>query len=176
MELIFIRHTSVNVPPGTCYGQTDVPVSDTFPEEADAVLEELRQYEPFDAVYTSPLTRCVLLAEHCGHPRAIRDRRLLELNFGDWEMKQFNRISDPRLDLWFDNYIHYPAGGGESFIMQLTRVSDFIDEVLRKPYNRVAVFAHGGILVSAEIHAGRISLEDAFNEVPPYGSILKINM
>ena len=27
MEVILIRHTSVDVPPGVCYGQTDVPLN-----------------------------------------------------------------------------------------------------------------------------------------------------
>ena len=30
MEVIFIRHTSVDVPPGVCYGQTDVPLRNSF--------------------------------------------------------------------------------------------------------------------------------------------------
>ena len=29
MEVILIRHTSVDVPPGTCYGHSDVPLKDT---------------------------------------------------------------------------------------------------------------------------------------------------
>ena len=35
MELILIRHTSVDVPPGVCYGQTDVPLKSTFEQEAE---------------------------------------------------------------------------------------------------------------------------------------------
>ena len=34
MKVLLIRHTSVNMPPGTCYGQTDVPLADTFGQEA----------------------------------------------------------------------------------------------------------------------------------------------
>ena len=37
MKLTFIRHTSVDVPKGTCYGQTDVPLRDTFLQEAAEV-------------------------------------------------------------------------------------------------------------------------------------------
>ena len=33
MEVIFIRHTSVDVPPGVCYGQTDVPLRHSFEQE-----------------------------------------------------------------------------------------------------------------------------------------------
>lgn len=60
MEVILIRHTSVDVPPGMCYGQTDVPLKPTFETEAAVTAENLKAYLPFDHVYTSPLTRCVL--------------------------------------------------------------------------------------------------------------------
>ena len=66
MEVILIRHTSVDVPPGVCYGQTDVPLKPTFEQEAAITQENLKNYLPFDHVYTSPLTRCVRLASYCG--------------------------------------------------------------------------------------------------------------
>ena len=56
MEVILIRHTSVDVPPGMCYGQTDVPLKPTFETEAAVTAENLKAYLPFDHVYTSPLT------------------------------------------------------------------------------------------------------------------------
>ena len=66
MEVIFIRHTSVDVPPGVCYGQTDVPLRNSFEQEAAVTSGNLKSYRPngrdFDYVYTSPLSRCVRLA------------------------------------------------------------------------------------------------------------------
>ena len=97
MEVILIRHTSVDVPKGVCYGQTDVPLRDSFEEEASITAQQL-QNDVFDAVFTSPLSRCTHLADHCGYPDAIRDARLKELNFGEWEMQEFDKICVPRLD------------------------------------------------------------------------------
>lgn len=37
-----IRHTSVGVPKGTCYGWSDVPVADTFEQEAAVTKENLK--------------------------------------------------------------------------------------------------------------------------------------
>ena len=34
MNVYLVRHTSVNVPRGTCYGNTDVPLTDSFENEA----------------------------------------------------------------------------------------------------------------------------------------------
>ena len=42
MEVILIRHTSVDVPPGMCYGQTDVPLKPTFEAEAAVTAENLK--------------------------------------------------------------------------------------------------------------------------------------
>lgn len=79
MEVILIRHTSVDVPPGVCYGQTDVPLKPTFEQEAAVTQENLKAFLPFDHVYTSPLTRCVRLATYCGYPDAERDKRIMEI-------------------------------------------------------------------------------------------------
>ena len=175
MEIILIRHTSVDVPRGVCYGQTDVPLRDSFKEEATITAQQL-QDDVVDAVFTSPLSRCTRLAEHCGYPDAIRDARLKELDFGEWEMKEFDKIDDPRLQEWYDDYFHVAATGGESFIMQLQRVSEFLDEVSRQKYGRVAVFAHGGVLICAQIYAGTLKMEDAFGALTPYGGIVRLQL
>ena len=41
MEIYLVRHTSVNVPAGYAYGQTDVPLHPTFEKEAEAVKKTL---------------------------------------------------------------------------------------------------------------------------------------
>ena len=117
MEVILVRHTAPDVPAGTCYGQTDVPLKDTFVEEATATWEVLAALGAPDAVFTSPLSRCVRLAEFCGYPDAIRDNRLLEMNFGEWEMQRYEEIRDPYIEDWYADYINLPVPGGESFTM-----------------------------------------------------------
>ena len=44
MEIYLVRHTSVNVPAGYAYGQTDVPLHPTFEKEAEAVKDLIRPY------------------------------------------------------------------------------------------------------------------------------------
>lgn len=176
MEVYLIRHTSVDVAPGVCYGQTDVPLRPTFEAEAAVCNQQLQSLAPFDAVFTSPLTRCVRLATFCGYPDAIRDRRIMEINFGAWEMKPFDEIHDPRLEEWFADYLHVAATDGESFAMQYERVSHFLDELKQQPWQRVALFAHGGVLISAQIYAGQITPEEAFSALTPYGGIIRIEL
>lgn len=170
-----IRHTSVDVEPGICYGQSDVPLKPSFPDEAAEVRKNLSGCS-FDAVYTSPLTRCVRLAEFCGYPDAVRDDRLKELNFGDWEMQRFDEISDPRLQLWYDDYYNVRPTGGESFHDQRLRLENFLSELKSKGLNSVAIFAHGGILLQAMLITNRITLSEAFSHQPPYGGIIEIDL
>lgn len=91
MDLYLIRHTSVDVPAGYSYGQTDVPLRETFEAEAATVKEELNKIAA-DKVYTSPLSRCVRLATYCGFEDAWKDDRIKELNFGSWEMKSWDEV------------------------------------------------------------------------------------
>ena len=175
MEVTFIRHTSVDVPPGVCYGQSDVPLRDSFEQEAAITSENLKAYRPqgrdFDHVYTSPLSRCVRLATYCGYPNAERDKRIMEINFGDWEMQYFHKIKDPNLQCWYDDYLNVKATNGESFADQYKRVAAFLDEVRQKEGENTVVFAHGGVLICAQIYAKLIHPEEAFQAVPAYGGV-----
>ncbi len=175
MEIYLIRHTSVAVEPGTCYGFTDVPVRDTFEAEATLTREALGSTE-FDAVFTSPLSRATKLAAFCGHPDAVRDDRLKEMNMGDWEMKRFDDITDPELHEWYAHYLTTPTKGGEAFSDLYRRVADFLEEKRREGYRRIAVFAHGGVLICARAFAGEIPIEDGFDHLTPYGGIVRINL
>lgn len=179
MELILIRHTSVDVPLGVCYGQTDVPLKTTFEKEAEVTLANLKfllSNRPPDHVYTSPLSRCTRLADFCGYPDAERDKRIMEINFGSWEMKPFDSNSDPRLQEWYADYLNVAATGGESFAMQYERVSRFLDELKNRPWKRVVIFAHGGVLICAQIYAGLLHVKEAFKALTPYGGIIQIEI
>ena len=180
MEVVFIRHTSVDVPSGVCYGQTDVPLRDSFVQEATATSGILKTYCPggadFDHVYTSPLSRCVQLATHCGYPDAERDNRIMEINFGNWEMKRFDEITDPRLEEWYADYMNVPATNGESFAMQYQRVTGFLNELKEKDYKKIAIFAHAGVLICAQLYAGTIKPEKAFSALVPYGGIIRLEI
>ncbi|WP_102409353.1 alpha-ribazole phosphatase [Parabacteroides bouchesdurhonensis] len=174
MEIYFIRHTSVDVPAGYAYGQTDVPLRSSFQTEAEIVKNNLQNIS-FDKVWCSPLSRCVKLADYCGYPDAERDERVKELNFGEWEMKSWEDIStDPRSQNWFNDWLNVRIPSGESFKDQYIRVSAFIEELKESGLERVCVFAHGGVLTCARVYAGEYDITDAFKNIPSYGEIIKL--
>jgi len=89
MEVYIIRHTTVNVAQGTCYGQTDVPLADSFEQEAEDLIK--KQPHDFNIVFSSPLQRCVQLASKF-QGEVVFDDRLKEMHFGEWESAQWNDI------------------------------------------------------------------------------------
>ncbi|WP_288354498.1 cobyric acid synthase [uncultured Bacteroides sp.] len=176
MKVYLVRHTSVDVPSGTCYGQTDVPLRASFEEEAAVCREAIRRIGiDFTRVYASPLSRCTRLAAYCGFPDAERDDRLKEMHMGEWEMQRFDEITDPRIQEWYQDYLRVRTTGGESFMDVLARVSDFLDH-LERTSGPVLIFAHGGVLVAAQVYAGKVRLEDAMQALPPYGGMVEIDL
>lgn len=182
MEIYLVRHTSVNVRAGYAYGQTDVPLNDSFEEEAAEVKKNLDKYSdlarsPFEKVWSSPLTRCVRLATYCGYADAMRDDRLKEISFGEWEMKSWEEISeDSRAESWFADWLHVPTPDGESLTDQYKRVSNFLEEIKKGPEEKVCIFTHGGVLTCARVWAGEYKLEEAFKNVPSYGAIIRLEV
>lgn len=175
MKLILVRHTAVNVDKGICYGQTDVPLALSFPEEARMVKTGLSGYE-IDLAYSSPLTRCRSLAEYCGFGNAIVDSRLMEMNFGKWEMMRFDEIKDPRLQEWYDDYMNVAPTGGESAMMQRDRFADFLNTLDYDSDKTIVVFTHGGIMVHSLVLLRNLTYQEAFAKNLPYGSVLEFDL
>src|SRR5688500_4962497 len=101
MEIYLIRHTTPQVGKDICYGQSDLDLGDAFPQEYEFLKNNLPGQ--FDMVYTSPLKRCRILAEKFNTNNFFVDHRLLELNFGEWEMKAWDDINQVQLNGWMND-------------------------------------------------------------------------
>ena len=126
-----------------------------------------------ESIYQSTLTLHTA-CRFCGFKEAVHDPRLMEMNFGNWEMKRYDEIDDPYLSRWLDDYLHLPAPNGESLEMQYSRISSFIDDILKKEENEIVVFSHGGSIVCAMIYAGMATFENGFSKQPSYGEIVEM--
>lgn len=169
MKIYLIRHTAVDVPPGTCYGQTDVPLKDTFETEAETVKKNLEKVQP-DEVFSSPLSRCTRLADYCGYGKPNLDDRLKELNFGDWENQIWDEID---MAIWDNDWVNPPAPNGESFMDMYARIESFFDDLKDKPYDNVFVFAHGGVIACSRVYFEKADIKETFQLMPQYGDIVE---
>lgn len=174
MKITLVRHTSLNIAPGICYGQTDVEVGTQFYTEAQVVKTKL-QGKVFDAIYSSPLKRCTQLATFCGFHTAQIDNRLMEMNFGNWEMKDWKTIADPQLQRWYDNWVIEKCSNGESFTELIKRVNDFYSELKMGNTENVLIFTHAGVIRSFLILEKVINIHNSFDFKLNYADIVEIN-
>lgn len=175
MEVYLIRHTSPQIAKGICYGQSDIPLSELFADESERLLHNLP--DDIDIVYSSPLSRCYKLAELIKTKESIvSDKRLLELNFGDWEMKKWDEIGQQELNEWMQDFVNIQVPNGESFIDLNNRVNHFIDELIKNSHQRVAIVTHAGVIRSFIIKILDIQLKNAFKITVDYSSVTKINI
>ncbi|MDD2438460.1 MAG: alpha-ribazole phosphatase [Massilibacteroides sp.] len=172
MKIYLIRHTSVDVPKGICYGQTDVALNVSFEEEAAKVKTDLGHIKP-DVGFSSPLSRCTQLARFCKVENVILDNRLKELDFGDWEGKEWNNID---LSVWKTDWINSSVPNGESFIKMYERVASFFDQLRKENYDTAIVFTHGGVINCARVYFRKTELLNAFAWIPKYGEIVEFDL
>ncbi len=172
MRLYLVRHTSVDMPKGICYGQTDVELADTFPQELADVRHRLHGIT-FDKTYSSPLKRCAILARELSD-EIIVDARIKEYNFGEWERKTWNEIyaSDKGKE-WFNDYVNTLCPKGESFAMMLHRVRVFIEHLSQSDEN-ILIVTHAGIIRAFLILLENYSVEKAFDTHVVYGQVVMI--
>ena len=153
MQLHLIRHTRLALPPGICYGRSDVALAHSYANERDDLRSRwqniVRTQQP-DAVFCSPATRCQRLARDLFGAAAVPDARLQELDFGEWELRTWDEIQkqdSERAEQWMQSFVTTRCPGGESYLQLVERVRDFLNEVRRA--DCVVLLAHGGSIRAA---------------------------
>ena len=172
MELYLIRHTTPEVPRGTSYGRSDVPLRPTFLEELGAVKKKLDGLAGM-VYFSSPLQRCVRLAKGLGGGDPVIDRRLIEIDFGDWEMKSWEGGETLHV---LQGIIERPAPNGESYRQVQQRAVSFLDEIAAEAHERVAAVTHAGVVRVLVAHVLRMPLDRLFTLVPSLGSLTRIDV
>ncbi|ACU61928.1 histidine phosphatase family protein [Chitinophaga pinensis] len=171
MELHLIRHIKPDYPEGHTYGQTDVPLPADYAITHAGIIERLPDHE---VLYSSPLTRCKLLATAI-NPNHLTDARLMELNFGDWEGRKWDEIDRKELDPWMEdyNYINSAPPNGESLMTLVNRFADFVHELKQMPYERALLITHAGVIRSAMYLFNNVPLQEMMMQKVEYGGIYR---
>ncbi len=152
LNIYLLRHgeTAWNADGNRYCGRTDLPLTKKGIQQAELVYEQLKNYM-FDAVYSSPLQRAYTTAKiACGEKDVIKDDRLIEADFGEWEGKPKEQFIPENEKLW-NNWKQDPtktkAGGtGETAQQIVDRVDDFFSSILAKhKTGNVLVVAHNGV-------------------------------
>lgn len=144
---MLLRHPPVRSPPNCCYGRTDLPLADGWTALLPGLVAALRELAPA-LIRTSPLQRCRLpaaaLARHLQIPLRI-DPRLAELDFGEWEGLDWDRVPRAALDLWAADPAGFAAPGGETGAALIARIRAVLADLSGDGVSSLVV-SHGGPL------------------------------
>lgn len=173
MIIDLIRHTKPDIKPGIFYGQTDLALANSFEVERAALQQKIQSH--YDLLITSPLQRCKQLAQHLNAERIIEEPRIMELNFGRWELQSWDGPEKEAIGRWMDNFVEEQAPEGESMRIMHQRVMDFWQEIKSTEAQSIAVVTHSGVqrLIHAEIL--QTPLSHLFRLELDYGSIIRIH-
>ena len=174
MEVYLIRHTTPVFEKGLIYGRLDIPLADTFKEEKNNVLTALPQ--KIDKVFSSPSSRCRVLAEEISKDYIIDDR-LLEYNFGEWEGRNWETNQSQEVNNWMSDYVNVCPPNGETLFEMQTRVLAFWNNLIIKPVEvaeetKVGVVTHGGVIRIIMSYIQQSELKNIFNIKINYGEVI----
>ncbi|MFZ2170218.1 MAG: alpha-ribazole phosphatase [Methylococcaceae bacterium] len=172
MDIYLIRHTKTATGPGLCYGQSNVELADSFPEEARQLQQKLPELKSNTLVFSSPLPRCKQLAESFSSA-VTTDARLLELDFGDWEGLRFDAIEAATLQQWTNNFVHTAPPNGESFIDLYKRAGCFWQDLLNREAEQALIITHAGVIRALLAHILTLPPANAFQFRIDPGSVHK---
>ncbi|MEO0548311.1 MAG: alpha-ribazole phosphatase [Pseudomonadota bacterium] len=171
MALILLRHTTPQVAEGICYGQTDLPLADHYESEVQVALEALPD---FNAIITSPLTRCKTLAEFIGLQTGLAvnpDTRLMEMDFGTWEGVAWDDIPRSEIDAWAEDFLHARPHGGESVAMLRDRSVKALTNWQTR-YERPLIVTHSGVI---KVALSKGDTAQDFNAKIDFGAFVTIS-
>jgi alpha-ribazole phosphatase len=169
MKLILVRHTAVSVGDGMCYGSADVPLAPAFEQAAELILRKLPP-GPL-RVISSPAERCRKLAETFG-VEVVIDTRLIELNFGRWELLRWSEIPRAESDPWSADFVNRAPPGGETFAALAARAEACVAEFTQRfSENNVIIVTHAGVIRALLAPRQGLALRDAFSLKIEFGGI-----
>lgn len=171
MDLILLRHTRPAVAPGICYGQLDLDLAESFPQDAEQVLASL---PPCRSIIASPLQRCRQLAEHIASARDLPvqfDPRLQELAFGRWEGIPWDAIPRHEIDAWAADLRHANPYGGESVAQVVQRVAAALSDYQNREAPLLWVVHAGVIRAVMDLY----QQGDGLHTHVEYGEWLRVN-
>ena len=188
-SIFLIRHTTPAVARGICYGQTDLDVTESFTEEAEAIRGHLPS--GIVAVYSSPLQRCSRLARYLfpDHSPTLLPQ-LMEVHCGEWEMRSWDELPKEEVDPWMADFVQVRIPGGESYIDLHQRVTQCWERIrgtmtanaggagtgdVVGSGGAVAIVAHGGVIRSILSGLTGTQLIDSFKVFSlHYGCVIRV--
>lgn len=166
-------------------GQSDIPLNERGIELAEKTAEGLREV-PFDAAFSSPLSRALTTAKIVAGGREIpvvTDERLKEINFGAGEGTYFDPAKadpgHPMHHFFCHPELFTPMEGGESIDQVRARAEEFLRErvfPLEGSCRNVLIAAHGAIIRSLINKLSGIPVRDFWRIALPNCAVATLSL
>ena len=144
MDIHLIRHPRTMAPRGTCYGALDLEAD---PDQLAADAARLAPaIPPMARFLSSPQRRAHALAEALAGEPVETDPRLVEMNFGAWEGRDWDSLPREEIDAWAADVGGYTPPGGESVEAMARRVLEYWQSIDIEDTTPLVIVSHGGPL------------------------------
>ncbi|WP_106476976.1 histidine phosphatase family protein [Phytohalomonas tamaricis] len=135
--------------PACLRGHTNVALSEAGWRNMEASARCLPKP---DLLISSPLSRCVLMAQAMGTEWGITyetDADLCEMNFGDWDgipLGQVSRDAPQALAAFWENPAVAPPPNAETLVAFETRLQRAWDKLLKRDARHIVMMGHAGVI------------------------------
>lgn len=148
-KLYLIRHgeTELNNKK-VYYGSTDCSLTENGIAQAKSLSSFFQKVNP-EQIYVSTLRRSADTASLIfgGDRPFLVDKRIAEIDFGDWECKSFKELQGDRLyEEWCTDWQNTCPPRGESFMMLAGRVKDFYSSLMNSEAETALIVSHHSVL------------------------------
>lgn len=166
MKLYIIRHgeTQWNKEK-RLQGRSNIQLNDYGRELAGITADALKNLN-FDLIYSSPLDRAYETAQIIRGSRKvdiIKDERLIEISFGEYEGIPSNELGDKIDNFFFAPEKYVPGKGGERYEELCARTKDFLENIiypLKDTQKSVLIVAHGALNKSLMLNLKGLEIKD----------------
>lgn len=161
-------------------GHKDDPLSETGWRQ---MREAVAHHKPWDAIISSPLSRCAEFAIELAHRHTLSlsfDDRLKEISWGEWEGYTPDEINqkypDALMRYWSAPHQNVPPGAERISDFQ-QRFTEAWNELLTQHAGKdLIIVGHAGITRAAICHSLNIPIENMFRIHVDYAAITRIQV
>lgn len=176
-KVYLLRHGHIDTGSEKRYlGRTDVPL-DAFGFEQARELHDYFKAIPIDAIFTSPLKRCLQTTQILCMDKNTRYQiveAFCEIDMGDWENVPMSYIKLQYPELYTQrgkDLEYFTPPNGESFHDMAKRVRDAFDAMTHHATGSLLIVAHAGVnrMILSQILG--VAIGDMFNIEQPYACV-----
>lgn len=179
--LSFLRHgeTKLLAKGHVLRGQLDDPLTDKGHEQMDTAFDTHLSIYNWQAIISSPLSRCAEIAGQKSTqyklPLLLLDE-LGEMNFGDWEGKFTAELFEQfpnELATWWQSPTEFTPPNGESIDAFAKRIDTALIKIEQfakaNQYDKLCIISHGGVIKYLYCKAQMLSLDEILKQPAELG-------